>query len=139
MTTDAVPPQPQPSPPPPGATQPEPPPPAQYSSDERTLALLAHVLGPVFGILAPLVIWLIKRTESPYVDHHGKEALNFQITVLLAATALSVVMCIPFVGLVAIPPLLALGIANLVFSILAAVKANEGVTYRYPFTLRLVS
>jgi len=135
MTTDAVPP----FPPPPGAPQPEPPTPARYSSDERTMALLAHVLGIVVGFLAPLVIWLIKRTESPYVDHHGKEALNFQITVLLAATALSVVMCIPLVGLVAIPLLFALGIANIVFSILAAVKANDGELYRYPFTLRLVS
>lgn len=144
--TDAPPPLP-PSPPP-GPLPPPVPPPAGHpdaapatppTSDEKTMALLAHILGIVTGFLGPLVIWLIKKNESAYVDHHGKEALNFQLTVLIAAVVFNVILCIPFVGLVAIPALLALGIADLVLCIMAGIKANDGVLYRYPVSIRMIS
>jgi uncharacterized Tic20 family protein len=72
------------------------------------------------------------------VDHHGKEALNFQITVFIAFAAVSVVACIPVLGLIAIPAMFAVGIGSLVFTILATVKANEGVRYVYPYAIRLI-
>lgn len=104
------------------------------SKDARTMAMLAHLLGIVLGFLGPLIIWLIKKDEEPFVDDQGKEALNFQITVLIGlfASGILTFICVGFfTGL-------AIVIANLVLCIMAGMKANEGVTYRYPFTLRLI-
>lgn len=105
------------------------------SSDDRTMAMLAHLLALVSGFLGPLIIWLIKKDESPFVDHHGKEALNFQITMLIAwiVAFVSILILIGFVLI------FVLFIAQLLFPILAAVAANKGETYRYPATLRIIS
>jgi hypothetical protein len=118
------------APPPPGAPEP--------TSDEKLLAVLAYVLSLVAGVVAPLVIWLVKRQESSYVDHHGRESLNFQITVLVAAVVVGVLMCIPFAGLLAIPLALAVSVGNLVLCILGTIRANEGVRWRYPVSIRFV-
>jgi hypothetical protein len=103
------------------------------------MAVLAHVLSLVAGVLAPLVIWLVKRQESSYVDHHGKESLNFQITVLLAAVVAGVLTCVPFAGLLAIPLVFAISVGNLILCIVGTVRANEGVRWRYPVSIRFVS
>jgi uncharacterized Tic20 family protein len=90
--------------------------------------------------LGPLIIWLVKKDAMPFVDDQAKEALNFNITVGIAFFALFLLALFTFgIGLVvAVPLWIVIGIAWLVFTIIAAIKVNEGVAYRYPFTLRLV-
>lgn len=108
-------------------------------NDEKTMGMLAHILGAVTCILGPLIIWLIKREESPFVNDQGKEALNFQITVLIGYVAAGIVAVIPAVGCVSALLYPAIGIASLVLGILGGLEANKGKAYRYPFALRLIS
>lgn len=97
-------------------------------------ALLGFVVWGIGSLLGPLILWLIKKDTMPFVDDQGKEALNFQITVFLAG-----IVCTALVFLlVGIPLLVALTLFDLVFIIIAAVKASEGVAYRYPICLRLI-
>lgn len=114
--------------------------PAAAPSNERTMGMLCHLLAfsgyiiPFGHIIGPLVIWLVKKDESAFVDAAGKESLNFQITVTIAS-----LICLPLVFiLIGIPLLIAVAIANVVLVIIAAVKTNEGVAYRYPYSLRLI-
>ena len=90
--------------------------------------------------LGPLIIWLVKKDSMPFVNDQGKEALNFNITVAIIFFALFVLTLITLgLGVViAIPVGIVVGVAWLVFTIIAAIRANEGVRYRYPFTLRLI-
>lgn len=104
------------------------------SSDDRNLGMLAHLLGIVSGFVGALVIWLIKKDQSAYVDEQGKEALNFQITMVIAFVASWILMFV-LIGMLLMPLLL---IANLVFCILGAVACSKGEHYRYPFALRLL-
>lgn len=106
----------------------------QTTSEERMLAMLCHLLGLFTNFVGPLVLWLIKKDESKFVDNQGKEALNFQIT-LAIGWVIAGVLSFACIGLILLP---AIGIANIVFSIIAAVAANKGETYRYPVCLRLV-
>lgn len=115
--------------------------------DERTWALLAHlsalsafIVTGVGGVLGPLIIWLIKRDSLPFAGDQAKEALNFNITVLIAAAGLVLFSIITVgIGLLLTVPLgFALFFYWLVFTIIAAVNANNGVRYRYPLTLRLI-
>ena len=121
------------------------------SAEEKQWALFAHlsaliggiVTGHMFGwgcFAGPLIIWLIKKDTMPFVDDQAKEALNFNITFAILGFALIAVTFLTFfVGaLLTIPLAIAAGIAWLVLTIIAAVKANEGVAYRYPFALRLI-
>ncbi len=108
-------------------------------SDERTMGMLAHILGGITSFLGPLIIWLIKKDESPFVNDQGKEALNFQITVTIGYVAAIIIGMIPWVGCVSAILLPALGIGNLVFAILGGLEANKGKVHRYPFALRLIS
>jgi uncharacterized Tic20 family protein len=106
------------------------------TSDERTLAILSHILAivPGIGIFGPLVIWLVKKNESTFVEENAKESLNFQLTVIIAA----VISCILIVVIIGIFLLWVLGILNLVLVVVATVKASENKIYRYPFNLRLI-
>jgi uncharacterized Tic20 family protein len=106
-------------------------PPYTPTSDERTLAILCHVLGIFFWIFPPLIIYLIKKDESAYVKAHAMEALNFQITVSIAAVALALTI----VGLLLI---WVLWIVALVFMIIATINASDNKMYRYPLTIRLI-
>ena len=112
--------------------------------DENLWAMLCHLttfsvfLFPFGNILAPLVIWLIKKDEDAFIDDQAKEALNFQITVALATIVASILtpfLIIICIGAVLVPAVLVL---DLVFSIVACVKANSGEAYRYPVCLRLI-
>lgn len=103
------------------------------TSDEKTMAILSHILCLVAGFIAPLVIYLIKK-ESPYVTAHAKESLNFQLTMLLAVIA-SVLLMIVLIGFLL---LWLVGIANLVLIIIATIRASENKLYRYPFTIRFI-
>ena len=99
----------------------------------RTMGMLCHLLGIFTFFIGPLIIWVMKKDESPFVNDQGKEALNFQIT-----TAIATVLC--FFGFCIAPLLiLAVNIVRIVFSIIATIKANQGIPYRYPVTLRLIS
>ncbi|MFW5933935.1 MAG: DUF4870 domain-containing protein, partial [Actinomycetota bacterium] len=129
--------------------------PSGLTSEVRGWAIGAHLGGLVLGVLtgaalgflAPLLVWLLKRDEEPFLDHHGKEALNFQLTVLLALVvgALAMVPAVIFgvltlgIGFVIVG---AVGLAALAvwvaLPIVASVKASNGEGYRYPITIRFV-
>jgi len=99
---------------------------------------LAGFIIPFGNIIAPLVIWLIKKDEDKFVDDHGKEALNFQITLMIAAMAGFILTVIVITACVGIPLMIAVGVCNIVFCIIAAIKANKGEAYRYPIAIRLI-
>jgi uncharacterized Tic20 family protein len=137
--------------PPPGTTAPPGPvplpplgaatPPAKMAPDQvKTWGMLCHLaalggfLVPFGNIIGPLVVWLIQKDKDPFIDQQGKESLNFQITVGIAGVV-SWVLVFVFIGILL---LVALGIASLVFIILAAISANKGVPYRYPWTIRFI-
>ena len=105
------------------------------AKEERTMALLAHLLGIVIGFVGPLIIWLIKKDESPFIDDQGKEALNFQLTVLIALVVSSALTFV-VIGCFLLP---LVAVVNVVFCIIAAIRANEGQRYRYPVTIRMIS
>lgn len=98
------------------------------------MAMLAHLLAIFFGFIPPLVIWLLKKQESPFIADQAREALNFQITMAIG-WIVAMILTVVLIGALLFPVLM---IANLVLCIIAALKANEGVAYRYPFALRLV-
>ncbi len=108
--------------------------PQEISQNARTMALLCHLLGLLTSFLGPLILWLVKKDEDPFIDHQGKEALNFQITVAIAliVSGLLTFVCI---GALLLPAVL---VVDLVFSIIACVKANKGEAYRYPVSIRFV-
>jgi uncharacterized Tic20 family protein len=155
--SDDAPPPPPPTPPPASAPTPPEPGPSQSGSgfsttglppgpafgsgklsatDDKTFCILSHVLSVVVSVLGPLIIWLLKKDESPAVDAHGKEALNFQLNIVgwfLISAILAVATC----GILSFLPFVVL-LYSVVLSVLAAIKANEGQLMRYPFTWRLV-
>ena len=103
-------------------------------SDQRLWATLAHICPIILSFIAPLVIWLVYLERGRYVEDQAKEALNFQITVTIAAT-ISSILIFAFIGIVLLPAVL---IVALVLMIMAAIAANKGQAYRYPVSLRLV-
>lgn len=119
-------------------TSPPPAPSGAPASEDKTMALIAHLLGIITWFIGPLVIWLINKDQSgkAFVIDQSKEALNFQITVTIAFV-ISFILTIISLGLLFFLPTL-VGIANLVFCIIAGIKANNGEAYRYPFALRLI-
>ena len=104
------------------------------TSDEKTVAVLAHILTLVSSFIAPLIIYLIKKDESSYVAYHAKESLNFQITLLLAYIVCFILIFV-VIGLFLI---WALGIAALILVIVATIRASEGKLYKYPFCIRFI-
>ena len=122
-----------------------PPPPPEapsegLSAESRQWGLFAHlsaligIVIPFGNLLGPLIVWQVKKAEMPFVDDQGKEALNFQIAVTIALL-ICIVLSFVLIGLLLMP---VVGSAALVFTIIGGIKANEGVAYRYPFTLRLI-
>jgi hypothetical protein len=105
-------------------------------SDQRLWAMLAHLGGILFGFVAPLIVWLVYREKSRFVEEQAKEALNFQITMLIGWVVIFILTLVTF-GLAGLLYLL-LWAAILVFSIIAGLAANKGEAYRYPFALRLI-
>jgi uncharacterized Tic20 family protein len=111
------------------------------SQEEKTWGMLTHILAfagfigiPLGNILGPLVMWIIKKNESPFIDKHGKQALNFQISMTIYAlvSAVLIVVLIGFVlvGIVAV--------IDIVFVIKAAIAANKGEDFEYPFTIKFL-
>jgi uncharacterized Tic20 family protein len=106
------------------------------SHEDRTLALITHLSGIVLSFIVPLIVWLIHkdRPDKDFLNDQAKEALNFQITVAIAYV-ISAVLTVILIGALLT---FIVWVVNLVFCIVAGVKANEGVAYRYPFALRLI-
>jgi len=105
------------------------------------LSALAGLIIPFGGVLGPLIIWLIKKNEMPSVDVHGKAAVNFQLTVLIAALAVGLaafVLSFIFIGLLLIPVVFAIALCSLIFAVIAGIKASDGKDYRYPYSLVLL-
>lgn len=119
--------------------------PTPKDNEEKTLGMVMHLLPlsglvlvwthiPFLNVIAPLVLWLVKKDTSPYLDAVGKEVINFQITVGIAGIV-GFLLCFVCIG---IPLLIALAIAMVVLIVLAAIDANKGKFYRYPYILRLI-
>jgi uncharacterized Tic20 family protein len=100
------------------------------------LSALAGFVIPALGhIGGPLIVWLVKRGESPEIDAHGKESLNFQIS-MMVYSVIAGILCLILVGFVL---LAILHVLNVVLVVIAAMRASEGQMYRYPLTIRLIS
>jgi len=111
------------------------PPTPTASQDDKTLGIVMHILCLIgFPILGPLIVWLIKKDESAYLDAQGRELLNFQITYLIYAFVSFLLVFF----LIGIPMLIAIGIAVIVLTILGIVRAAEGQVYRFPLTIRML-
>jgi uncharacterized Tic20 family protein len=112
------------------------PPPSQARTWDMLchLSALAGYLIPFGNVIGPVIIWQIKKNEYPSVDAHGKEAVNFQISVLIY-TFVSILLTFVLIG---IPLLVASVIGNLVLIVIASIKANNGETFRYPLTIRFI-
>ena len=113
--------------------------PVALSADAKNWAVIAHLSAFVMllgipAIIGPVVAWALKK-EDPYVDYHGKEAVNFNLSFLIY-TAVSAVMILLLVGIILLPAVL---VTWFVLVIVAAVKASNGEYYRYPFTIRFLS
>ena len=108
------------------------------SQDDKTMALIAHLSPILVGFLGPLVIWLINKDkgDKSWLNEQAKEALNFQITVAIAMVVAIILMMVTL-GLLFFVPMI-VGLGALVLCIMAAIKVNEGVAYRYPWALRLI-
>ena len=115
----------------------------EYAIDRehRMWATFCHLAGllsltgiPFAGVIGPLIIWLLKKDQSSFINDQGREAINFQLTLCLY-TLIAAVLCIVLIG---VPLLIGLALYELVFVLIACVRSNEGEQYRYPLTIRLV-
>lgn len=113
----------------------------EQNKEQNMWAMLCHLsifigfIIPFGNIIAPLIIWLIKKDEFSLVDDQGKEVLNFQIS----ATIYCVASCILIIILIGIPLLIALGIFVIITTVIGAIKSNDGIKYRYPLTIRFLN
>jgi uncharacterized protein len=136
--------------PPPTITPASPPPapPPSPESQARMWNMLCHLsalagfIGVPFGnVLGPLVVWQIKKSEFPSVEIHGKAALNFQLTVLIGLVAsvfAGFILWFICIGFLFFFVAMAIGLAGLIFAIIAGLKANNGEDYKYPWSLELI-
>lgn len=132
-------------------TAPPPPPPGSPSAEEKQWGMFGHlsaltgvVTGGLGNFLGPLIVWQMKKDTLPFAADQAKEALNFNITLLIVGVAFGVIgaiftaITLGLGAILVVPLALALGVAWLIFTIMAAMKANDGVAYRYPLTIRLI-
>jgi uncharacterized Tic20 family protein len=111
--------------------------------DDKTWAMLCHISGlagylgviPFASVIGPLIVWLLKKDTSAFVDEHGKESLNFQITMSIFYV-IAIMLCFVLIGFLILP---FLGIWMIVLVIIGAIKASNGEHFRYPLTIRLVN
>ncbi len=110
------------------------------NKEERTWGMLCHLISfcgyviPLGNLIGPLVVWLIKKDEMSFVNDQGKESLNFQITMFIAFI-ISVILAFVLIGFLLMGVLI---IYQIVVVIMATIKANDGVKYRYPYTIRFI-
>ncbi len=115
----------------------------EINKDARMWAMFCHLVGlaallpviPLFGgAIGALIIWQVKKDEFPFVDEQGKEALNFQISILIYVFVAALTLCVG-IGVLLLPAVM---IFDIVFVIIAAIKANDGFHYRYPLCIRFI-
>lgn len=111
------------------------------TKDEKLYGMLCHLLAlstlvgaPLGSVLGPLIIWLIKKDESPFIDYNGKESLNFHLT-LLIGYVISAFLSLVVIGVVFI---VILAILEIVYTVIASIKTNNGETYAYPFSIKFI-
>jgi hypothetical protein len=114
------------------------------NQDERTTGMLIHLLAILTGFIGPLVLWLIRKDNSQFVDFNGKEAINFQITILIILFSVTIgggIISLLTLGvglLILIPALFVIPILALIFEIMACLKAHRGEWARYPVNIRFL-
>lgn len=116
--------------PPPGPPPPQP----MSESDARLWAMLSHLSGIIISVIGPLIIMLVFGPRNAFVKSQSTEALNFQLTILIAAIISSLLIFV-IIGIILLPIVLIVG---LVFFIIGGIKAYGGEDYRYPFNIRMV-
>jgi uncharacterized Tic20 family protein len=120
------------------AMEPLPPVPGTPGQIDKTLAVVCHLSLFFFflgaWILVPLIIFLLKKDSSPWVGEQAREVLNFHISLFIYAIVCAVLVIV-FIGA---PLLLLLGLASLILPVIGAIRAAEGILYRYPLTIRVV-
>lgn len=132
-------------------TAPPPPPSGSPSAEDKQWGMFGHlsalsgvVTGGLGNFLGPLIVWQMKKDTLPFAAEQAKEALNFNITLLIVAVVFGVIgaiftaITLGFGAILVVPLALLLGVAWLVLTIMAGMKANDGVAYRYPLTIRLI-
>lgn len=102
--------------------------------DDRTLAMMIYVISFFTAFIGPLIIWLLKKDESDFIDHHGREYFNF----LISMTVYFIISAILIIVVIGIIMVIVLSIAVFVLTIVAAIKAFEGDYYRFPFIFRIL-
>ncbi|HQN65019.1 MAG TPA: DUF4870 domain-containing protein [Methylophilus sp.] len=105
------------------------------NNDDKNIATVTHLAGTVFFFIPALVVWILKKDENPYLASQSREALNFQITVLIAMFVAKALIWL-LVGLALVP---LVWLANILFCIIAGISTSKGKQYRYPFCLRLIN
>lgn len=115
---------------------------SDVSQDDKTMGMLAHLSAIVTGFVGPLVIWLVNKdkADKEWLIAESKEALNFNITLAIAYFALMILAIVTF-GIAAIitgPLMFLIWVASIVLFIVAGLKAKDGISYRYPFAIRLI-
>jgi uncharacterized Tic20 family protein len=105
------------------------------SNDEKNIATVTHLGGTVFYFIPALIVWILKKNDSEYIAAQAKEALNFQITILLAQF-IALVLAWILIGFVF---MFIIWVVNIVLCIIAAISTSKGEAYCYPFTLRLIN
>lgn len=105
------------------------------TSDDKNIATVTHLGGTVFSFIPSLIVWILKKDDSAYIADQSKEALNFQITILIAMFISQLLIWL-LIGLILMP---IVWLINIVFCIIAAISTSKGETYRYPFCLRLIN
>lgn len=105
------------------------------NNDDKNIATITHLGGTLFSFIPALVVWILKKDDNAYIAAQAKEALNFQITVLLGQFIAGILVWF-LIGILLIP---IIWIANIVFCIIAAISTSKGELYRYPLTLRLIN
>ena len=105
------------------------------NNDDKNIATVTHLGGTVFSFIPALIVWILKKDDSAYIADQAKEALNFQITVLIAQFIAAILAWV-LIGFILIP---IIWILNVVFCIIAAIASSKGETYRYPLCLRLIN
>ena len=105
------------------------------TQDEKNLGIIMHALSLCgFSLIGPLIVWLVKKDESAFIDAQGRELLNFQLSILIYA-----LICIPLCFLcIGVPLLIIIGIGSVILTIISLMKATEGKIYRFPLTFRML-
>lgn len=105
------------------------------SNDDKNIATVTHLSGTVFSFVPSLIVWVLKKDDSAYLGDQAKEALNFQITIMIATFVAGILVWL-LVGFILLP---IIWLMNIVFCVIAAISTSKGETYRYPLCLRLLN